>query len=106
MVKSKETKDVRKYKELKKKLCELAEIGDYRTAKKELTKNKKLLKELYEREGRLGMIEHFYEPYCIAFDKHDKSFREFTIQYQICLDKLLGITKPTECCLFTEDEYI
>lgn len=47
---------------------------DYITAKKCLKENVKIIKNIFNKEGKDGIIRNFYEPYSIAYDNRDHNY--------------------------------
>lgn len=77
-----------------------AKEGDYKAAEKYLEENAALLKKVFAKEGKDGVIKNFYEPYAIAYDNHD---RDFCLNYQTTIDNLLEMSGQ-DSALFTGED--
>jgi hypothetical protein len=78
-----------------------AKKGDYKAAEKYLEQNAALLKEIFDKEGKDGVIKNFYAPYAVAYDNPD---RDFCLNYQIKIDEILQM-KGQDSALFTDENY-
>lgn len=78
-----------------------AKEGDYKAAEKYLEENATLLKEVFAKEGKDGIIKNFYAPYAVAYDNRD---HDFCLNYQKTIDEILQISGQ-DSALFTGEDY-
>ena len=98
---AKKKQQVKKDSTMKDILNAYAKKGDYKAADNYLEQNAALLKEVFAREGKDGIIKNFYAPYAVAYDNRD---HDFCLNYQKTIDEILQIGGQ-DSALFTGEDY-